>query len=352
VDWKNIIVVRHGLLEAALRCNQSLFEKKKIMNEKIIGSMMILLTLLSSGSVHAQSTEKIARIGIVADGNSPQVEALRQGLRDIGYIEGQNIIIEHAYTEGKPDRIPDLVAELLTLKIDLVVSIGPTTPLIAKITKVIPVVFGFSGDPIEAGVVASLARPGRNTTGMTFFASVLAGKRVELLKEAVPGTFQIAVLANPTHAGEVVEFRETETAAKGMNVAVKRYPVQVAGDFDSAFTAIAKQRANAVITFPDALMMAHRKEIAEFAGKLRLPSVGGWSEFADAGGFMTYGPNLLNSFRRVAFYVDKILKGAKPADLPIEQPKKFELVLNLKAAKQIGLTIPPNMLARADKVIK
>jgi putative ABC transport system substrate-binding protein len=213
-------------------------------------------------------------------------------------------------------------------------------------------VFGTSSDPVEAGIVASLARPGGNTTGMTFFASVLAGKRVELLKEAVPAISRIGVLANPNHAGESVEFAETQAAANIMTLSVQRHTAQVSDDFAGAFSALIKQRANGLITFPDALMLAHRKEIAEFAAKRRLASLGGWSEFADAGGLMTYGPNLTNSFRRVAFYVDKILRGAKPADLPVEQPTKFELVINLKTAKQIGLTIPPNVLARADKVIK
>ena len=322
-----------------------------MMNKKIFFSV-IIFALASFHIANAQPAGKIARIGILANFSSPQLDALRQALRDIGYIEGQNLLIEHRYAEGKHDRVPELVAELLGLKIDLIVPIGPMTPIVAKTVKGIPVVFGFSGDPVDAGIVASLARPGGNTTGMTFFASVLAGKRVELLKEAVPGTARIGVLANPKHAGEVVEFRETETAAKAMSVIVQRHTVQAADDFAGAFTAIAKQRATAFITFPDALMMAHRKELAEFAEKLRLASVGGWSEFADAGGLMTYGPNLINSFKRVAFYIDKILKGAKPADLPIEQPTKFELVINLKTAKQIGLTIPPNVLARADRVIR
>ena len=322
------------------------------MNKKILFSVMIILSLVCLHTANAQPTRKIARIGILANFSSPQLDALRQGLRDIGYIEGQNLLIEHRYAEGKRERIPELVAELLGLKIDLIVPIGPTTPLVAKIVSDIPVVFGVSGDPVEAKLVATLARPGGNATGMTFFASVLAGKRVELQKEAVPGTTRISVLANPNHAGESVEFGETETAAKAMGVSVQRHTAQVADDLAGAFSAIAKQRATALITFPDALMLAHRKEIAEFAGKLRLASVGGWSEFADAGGLMTYGPNLADSFRRVAFYVDKILKGAKPAELPVEQPKKFELVINLNAAKQIGLTIPPNVLARADKVIR
>jgi putative ABC transport system substrate-binding protein len=312
------------------------------MNKRFVAAM-IIFTLASLGLVNAQPTANIPRIGIIAPGKSPQLDALRQGLRDFGYSEGQNLLIDYRYVEGRHDRIPELVAQLLDLKIDIIVPMGPLAPVVARIVKTIPVVFGTSSDPVEAGIVASLARPGGNTTGMTFFASVLAGKRVELLK---------GVLANPNHAGESVEFAETQAAANIMTLSVQRHTAQVSDDFAGAFSALIKQRANGLITFPDALMLAHRKEIAEFAAKRRLASLGGWSEFADAGGLMTYGPNLTNSFRRVAFYVDKILRGAKPADLPVEQPTKFELVINLKTAKQIGLTIPPNVLARADKVIK
>jgi putative ABC transport system substrate-binding protein len=321
------------------------------MNKRFVAAM-IIFTLASLGLVNAQPTANIPRIGIIAPGKSPQLDALRQGLRDFGYSEGQNLLIDYRYVEGEHDRIPELVAQLLDLKIDIIVPMGPLAPVVARIVKTIPVVFGTSSDPVEAGIVASLARPGGNTTGMTFFASVLAGKRVELLKEAVPAISRIGVLANPNHAGESVEFAETQAAANIMTLSVQRHTAQVSDDFAGAFSALIKQRANGLITFPDALMLAHRKEIAEFAAKRRLASLGGWSEFADAGGLMTYGPNLTNSFRRVAFYVDKILKGAKPADLPVEQPTKFELVINLKTAKQIGLTIPPNMLARADRVIK
>jgi putative ABC transport system substrate-binding protein len=313
---------------------------------------LVILTVASVRIINAQPTAKIPRIGILADFITPQLDALRQGLRDLGYIEGQNLLIEYRYAEGRHERIPELVAELLDLKTDLILTSGPITPNAAKIIKGVPVVFSISGDPVEAGIVASLARPGGNMTGMTFFASVLAGKRVELLKEAVPGTARIGVLANPNHAGESLEFRETETAAKAMSVSIQRHTAQAADDFARAFNAIAKQRATAIITFPDALMLAHRKEIAEFAVKLRVASVGAWSQFADAGGLMTYGPNLFNSFKRLAFYIDKILKGTKPADLPVEQPASLELVVNLKTAKQIGVSIPPSVLARADRVIK
>ena len=304
------------------------------MHKKIFFAAMVIVTLAAVRIADAQATEKIARIGILANFSSPQLDALRQGLRDIGYIEGQNLLVHQRYAEGKRDRVPELVAETLGHKVDLIVTMGPITPIVAKTVKGIPIVLGTSGDPVEAGIVASLARPGGNATGMTSFAAVLAGKRVELLKEAVPGISRIGVLANPNHAGESVEFRETEAAAKAMSVTVQRHTAQVADDFAGGFDAIAKQRATSLVTFPDALMLAHRKEIAEFAGKLRLASVGGWSEFADAGGLITYGPNLADSFRRVAFYVDKVLKGARPADLPVEQPTKFELVINLKTANR------------------
>ena len=322
------------------------------MSKRIFFSAMIILAVACFRTVDAQPTGKTPRIGILADFITPQLDALRQGLRDLGYIEGQNLLIEYRYAEGRHERIPELVAELLDLKTDLILTSGPITPNAAKIIKGVPVVFSISGDPVEAGIVASLARPGGNMTGMTFFASVLAGKRVELLKEAVPGTARIGVLANPNHAGESLEFRETETAAKAMSVSIQRHTAQAADDFAGAFNAIAKQRATAIITFPDALMLAHRKEIAEFAVKLRVASVGAWSQFADAGGLMTYGPNLFNSFKRLAFYIDKILKGTKPSDLPVEQPASLELVVNLKTAKQIGVSIPPSVLARADRVIK
>ena len=211
---------------------------------------MIILAVACFRTVDAQPTAKIPRIGILADFITPQLDALRQGLRDLGYIEGQNLLIEYRYAEGRHERIPELVAELLDLKTDLILTSGPITPNAAKIIKGVPVVFSISGDPVEAGIVTSLARPGGNMTGMTFFASVLAGKRVELLKEAVPGTARIGVLANPNHAGESLEFRETETAAKAMSVSIQRHTAQAADDFAGAFNAIAKQRATAIITSP------------------------------------------------------------------------------------------------------
>jgi putative ABC transport system substrate-binding protein len=322
------------------------------MRKKILLFFLATLVLAALHLAEAQQPKKVSRIGILADVNTPQVDAFRQGLRDLGYVEGQNLLIEHRYAEGNRDRLPELAAELVQLKIEVLVSVGPVTPYAAKSVKTIPVVFGYSGDPVDAGIVASLARPGGNVTGMTFFAAVLAGKRVELLKEATPRISRLAVLANPGHAGEQLELRETQAAARAFGVALQYLTVRTPKDFNDVFDAITKEHAEGLNTFPDALTLAHRKEIAEFSSKNRLPSISGWSQFADAGGLMTYGPNLVDSFRRLAVFVDKILKGTKPADLPVEQPTKFEFVINLKTANQIGLTIPPTVLYRADKVIK
>jgi putative ABC transport system substrate-binding protein len=315
---------------------------------------LLLMAALGIGSTTsaAEQTRKISRIGVLAMVPAPHYDALLQGLRDLGYNEGENIVIERRYAKGNRDKLFELAAELSSLKLDVVVVLGPAAPLAAKSIKSVPVVIAISGDPVIAGIVPSLARPGGNITGITFFGNVLAGKRVELLKETTPRISRVAILANPGHAGEQLELRETEAAARASDVVLQYLTVRAPDDFNEAFRIIARERAQAIIAFPDTLIMAHRKEIAEFSAKSRIPSMSGWSEFAEAGGLMTYGPNLFDSFRRVAIYVDKILKGAKPADLPVEQPTQFELVVNLKTAKQIGLTIPPNMLARADRVIR
>jgi putative tryptophan/tyrosine transport system substrate-binding protein len=322
------------------------------MSKKVLRFALFTLLYALSFPAHAQQPKKIPRIGVLAMVPAPHHDAFQQGLRDLGYTEGENIVIERRYAMGNLDKLPEIAAELVALKVDAIVSFGPATPFAAKSVKTIPVVMGYSGDPVDAGIVASLARPGGNVTGMTFFAAVLAGKRVELLKETVSRISRVAILANPGHAGEQLELRETQAAARALNVPLQYLTVRGVDDFNEAFRLMAKERAEAVIVFPDALTMAHRKEIAESSAKSRMPSMSGWSEFVEAGGLMTYGPNLFDSFRRVATYVDKILKGTKPADLPVEQPMKFEFVINLKTAKQIGLTIPPNVLARADRVIK
>ena len=332
------------------------------MRKKIVGfALSAMLSALSlsaatlfslSMQVMAQQPKKIPRIGVLADVAAPHHDAFQQGLRDLGYIEGENIVIERRYAKGDRDRLPALAAELVSLQVDAIVSFGPVTPFVARSVKSISVVMGYSGDPVDAGIVASLARPGGNVTGMTFFAAVLAGKRVEILKETVPKISRVALLANPGHAGEQLELKETRAAAQALNIAIQYLAVRATDDFGDAFRLMTRERAEGIIAFPDALMLAHRKEIAEFSAKSRIPSMSGWSDFAEAGGLMTYGPNLRDSLKRLAVFVDKILKGTKPADLPVEQPTKFEFIVNLKAAKQIGLTIPPNVLVRADRVIR
>jgi putative ABC transport system substrate-binding protein len=319
-------------------------------------TLPFLLAAAICGPIHlaeAQTRARIPKVGylIPAAGVSAQYAAFLQGLRDLGYVDGQNLVIEYRSGENS-SRLADFATELAQLKVDVIVAQGAAaTP--AKIAAgAVPVVFGTSGDPVEGGFVASLARPGGNMTGVTFLAFELVGKRLELLKEALPNVARVAVLANPAHPGEQRELRETQHTAQSLGARLQYLQVKNPTDFDSAFDAIAKQHTDALLVFPDAVTIAHRVRIAEFAAKSRLPSMFGWKEYVEAGGLMSYGPNLGDLFtQRIPIYVDKILKGAKPADLPVEQPTKSELVINLKTAKQIGLTIPPNVLARADKVI-
>ena len=324
------------------------------MNKKIVALVLGAAILASVQLTEAQKPAKVPRVGylIPAAGVSAQYEAFRQGLRDLGYVEGQNIAIEYRSGEGI-SRLADLATELAQLKVDVIVAQGAAATPAKTAAGVVPIVFGTSGDPVEGGFIASLARPGGNMTGVTFLAFELVGKRLELLKEVLPKVSRVAVLANPAHPGEQRELRETQNTAQSLGATLQYLQVKASTDFDSAFEAVSKQHANALLVFPDAVTMAHRVRIAEFSAKSRLPSMFGWKEYVEAGGLMSYGPNLQDLFRqRIPMYVDKILKGTKPADLPVEQPTKFELVINLKTAKQIGVTIPPNLLVRADKVIR
>ena len=319
------------------------------------GFVAILLLLVEwPGITEAQKPTKVPKVGylISAAGVSAQYEAFRQGLRDLGYVEGQNIAIEYRSGEGS-SRLADLATELAQLKVDVIVAQGAAATPAKTAAGAVPIVFGTSGDPVEGGFVASLARPGGNMTGVTFLAFELVGKRLELLKEILPKVSRVAVLANPAHPGEQRELRETQNTAQSLGATLQYLQVKASTDFDSVFEAVTKQHANALLVFPDALTLAHRVRIAEFAGKNRLPSMFGWKEYVEAGGLMSYGPNLEDLWKqRIPVYVDKILKGAKPADLPVEQPTKFELVDQSESTKQIGLTIPPNVLVRADKVIR
>jgi putative ABC transport system substrate-binding protein len=306
-----------------------------------------------------QQPKKVPRIGYLSNTDpatdSTRSEAIRLALRELGYIEGQNIAIEYRYTEGKRDRRPELAAELVSLNVDIiVVSGGDSLVRAAKnVSKTIPIVMVGGGlDPVKAGLVESLARPGGNVTGLTTLSGELGERRLELLKEAVPKLTRVAVLYDPTGPG-VPEVKEVlPVAARALGLTIQPWEVRGTDGFERVFAALGKERPDGLYVTSDPLMFANGKRIANFALKSRLPSVYGNREAVEAGGLMSYGADLVDSYRRVAVYVDKILKGAKPADLPVEQPTKFELVINLKTAKQIGLTIPQKVLARADKVIK
>ena len=310
-----------------------------------------------SFSAAAQEPPKIHRIGLQLlsprDLNTTRIETFRQGLRELGYVEGKNLRIEYRYAEGKLDLLPAFASELVQQQVDVIVTVGTPGVLAAKnATGTIPIVFVSVSDPVSNGVVASLARPGGNVTGMSILAPELSRKRFELLKEAFPRVTRVAVLWNPTSSGESLSFTETESIAKTLGVQVHSMVVRGAGDFESGFQRAKKAGVQALITLPSPVVNSNLKQVLEFATKTRLPAMYFTSEFVDGGGLMSYAPSFTEQFRRAATYVDKILKGAKPADLPVEQPTKFEFIVNLKAAKQIGLTIPPNVLARADKVIR
>lgn len=307
--------------------------------------------------VEAQQAGKIPRIGFLVSGSassdSARIEGLRQGLRELGYTEGNNITIEYRFAEGKIERLPDLAAELVRLKVDVILAGGTPGPLAAKQhTTTIPIVMTNIGDPVARGIVASLARPGGNITGLTTVSPDLSGKRLELLKEIVPRLTQVGVLWDPTDKGSAANFKETELAAGSLGMQLRSLEVRRVEDFDSAFKAATGERARALVPLQSALVVTHRGRIVELATKNRLPTMFAEAAHVESGGLMSYGPNFVDLFRRAATYVDKILKGTKPADLPVEQPTKFEFVINLKTAKQIGLTIPQSVLYRADKVIK
>ena len=282
-----------------------------------------------------------------------RTEAFRQGLRELGYIEGKNIVIEWRYADGKPERRSALAAELVGLKVEVIVSAGPAVTRPAKeATSTIPIVMAYDDDPVGSGFVSSLARPGGNITGLSAVSPELSGKRLQFLKEIIPRLLRVSVFGQSTYPGNSQALKETEVAARSLGVQLQYLEVQASKDIESAFREARKGHAEAVFMLPNPVLFPQRRQVAELAVKNRFPAIYARTEYVDAGGLMTYGPDVLDLFKRAATYVDKILKGAKPADLPVEQPTKFELVINLKAAKQIGLTIPPNVLARADRVIK
>jgi len=309
------------------------------------------------GVTEAQRPTKVPRIGYLSatspSVNPARIEAFRQGLRELGYVEGKNIIIEWRYAEGKLDRLRELAAELVRLKVDVIVTGGSTTtPAVKEATVTIPIVMAWDNDPVGSGFVASLARPGGNITGLSTLAPELSGKQLELLKEIVPRLSRVAVFGSSTEPGNAQALKEIELAARAFGVQLQYLDVRGPKDIETAFQAAGKGRADAILVLSGAVLNSHRKQIAELAVKTRLPAIYPQTEYTEAGGLMYYGANTPDLFRRAATYVDKILKGRTPADLPVEQPIKFEFIINLKAAKQIGLTIPPNVLVRADKVIR
>jgi putative tryptophan/tyrosine transport system substrate-binding protein len=329
------------------------------MNKKILVSILAVVIVAFVHPAEAQQPKKVHRIGYLSPSDpasdSSRFEAIRLALRDLGYIEGQNIASEYRYAEGKLDRLPDLAAELVRLKVDIIV-VGGDIPTRAakKATKTIPIVImGTGSDPVAAGLVESIARPGGNVTGITTLTRELGGKRLELLKEAVPKVARVTVLYDPTVPDSVLDVKEVlPVAARALKMTIQPWEVRGTDDFEKVFSAIGKQRPDGLYATAGPLMRPNRKRIVDFALKSRLPSMYTSITFVDAGGLISYGADQADSYRRVADYVDKILKGAKPADLPVEQPTKFELVINLKTAKQIGVAIPQSMLYRADKVIK
>ena len=326
-----------------------------------VSRILVLVCLLPAvflpaGSV-AQQPVKIPHIGFQRDAPvstaAARIEAFRQGLRELGYIEGKNIIIDWRSAEGKPEHRSEIAAEFVRLKVDVIVTAGPTvTRSVKEATSTIPIVMGQDTDPVGSGFVASLARPGGNITGLSALSPEMTGKQLELLKEIVPRLSRVAIIGNSTNPGDAQSLREMVLAAGSYEVYLRYLDVQDAKDIESAFQAAAKGHADALHVLGNPILNAHRKQIVELAAKHRMLATYARPEYVEAGGLMYYGTSYNDLFRRAAGYVDKILKGAKPADLPVEQPTKFELILNLKAAKQIGLTIPNKVLARADRVIR
>ena len=305
----------------------------------------------------AQQAAKVARVGHLSLTASPQLRgAFLQGLRDLGYVEGRNVVIEYRDAERKPERFPALAAELVALKVDVIVASGTLAALAAKqATTTFPIVFSPAGDPVGSGLVTSLARPGGNVTGLSSFAPELVGKRLELLKQALPGVHRVAVLWQPGAFGERTEkdtLKRAEVAARALGVQLQFVEARGPADFDRAFSDMAGARAGALTVLVSNMFNSERRRLVDLAAEKRLPAVYAVRELVDAGGLMSYGPNLADLNRRAATYVDKILKGAKAANLPVEQPTKFELIINLKTAKSLGLTIPQSVLARADEVIR
>jgi putative ABC transport system substrate-binding protein len=325
------------------------------MNPKLFWLLTAIL-LASFHRAEAQQPTQFSRIGYLSSGQgsvSPERrEAFRQGLRELGYVEGKNIVVEYQYAEGNSERLAALAAELV-LKVDLIVTSGPPgTRAAKKATTTVPIVMAHDPDPLGSGFIASLAHPGGNITGLSSLVAQLGGKRVELLRELIPKLSRVAVIGTSSNPSNVQMLKEIELAARPIGIRIQFVDVQDPKEIEGGFRAATKAHAEALFVLGNPVLNAHRTQVADLAVKSRLPAVYGQPDLMAAGGLMFYGASITEMFRRAAIYVDKILKGANPSDLPVEQPTKFELVVNLKTAKQIGLTIPPNVLARADRVIK
>ena len=350
---------------AAIR-DESLVSSGEARAESVRGlsSRRVFLATLSCGllaplAARAQQAAKVARIGYLQTGGAlvRLPEAFRQGLRDLGYVEGRNVVIEYRDAEGKSERLPALAAELVALKVDVIVAVAGTLVALAarQATRTLPIVFIGAGDPVTSGLVASLARPGGNATGLSALSPELTSKWLELLTQAVPGVGHIAFLWQPGAVGEQTGkdiLKEANVAARALKVRLQFVEARRPADIDRAFSDITRAHAGALTVLSTSMFARERKRLVDLATKNRLPTLFTFREYVDAGGLMSYGPDLADLFRRAATYVDKILKGAKPADLPVEQPTKFELIINLKTAKSLGLTIPPSLLQRADEVIQ
>jgi len=331
------------------------FRQSKIQNPKWAGFLAVFLVGCVAPA-EAQQPKKVARIchlGTTVTATEISMKPFRERLRELGYVEGQNVIIDYRYFEGKVERLPDLAAEFVRLNCDVILTSGSEAPEAAKnATKSVPVVMAFGADAVKLGIVADLARPGGNITGLTNIGAELYGKRLELLKETVPKLSRAAFLWSPTNPNAADELKEVETVARFLRVEVQSLAVKGPDDFEGAFQAATKKRAQALMVGGGGFLNAHNKRIVELAAKNRLPAMYPAVPYVEAGGLMVYGEDRAEMFRRAAEIVDKVLKGTKPADIPVERPKKFDFVINLKAAKQIGLTVPPEVLARASRIIR
>lgn len=338
-----------------------MFENRTVLlGDRTVKRRVLLVSAVAAAiaprPLNAQGAERTARIGWVtaqqASSLTPYVEAFRSGLADLGYVEGRNLVLVLRYGDDRLERVPDLAAELVRIPVDIIIAQGAANFLINKLELPVPVVYAFSGDPVLAGFADSLARPHANMTGLTFMAPELTAKRIELLREMMPELRRVAILAYPEHPGEHLERAYSQDTAKRLGIAIDYFPTSKIDDLNAALAGMAADPPQAISLFADGFALQNRERIIGFAMEHRLPVVSGWPIFAESGALCTYGPDLRESYRRLAYYADRILKGAKPADLPIEQPSKFELVLNLKTATKLGMTIPHSLLARADAVIE